>query len=196
MEQTSVAFQTVLCSQFSCQEGGEKKRKCTKDQRRILLYLLLKALNSSYKTHLFLLLQLPAWLTSCFWPDQVSLIKNPLYFIKQIKGKRLMSLPISLVPLHSEICVSWYCSSLQDSRAHSILTNLCCAMSVNKKHSESLMCTLSSWRGIGQREKGSSHARHQWYVTPWWVVFLHHKNRQVQESLYFCLITIFLFPGL
>lgn len=99
-----------------------------------------------------------------------------------------MNLPISLLPLHSEICESWYCSSLRGSRAHSTPTNLCCAMSVNKNHSESLLCTLSSCRGIGQGEKGRR------CVTPWWVVFLRHKTRQVQESLYFFLITFFFLP--
>lgn len=71
-----------------------------------------------------------------------------------------MSFPICLVPLYSEICESWYWSTSQGSRAHSTLTtctNLCCAISVNKNHSESLMCTL--WRGVRQGEKGSRHAR-------------------------------------
>lgn len=73
-----------------------------------------------------------------------------------MKGKRLMSLPICLVPLHSEICESWYCSTLRGSRAHSTLTtctNLCYAMSVNKNHSESLTCTLLLERGWAGRKR-------------------------------------------
>lgn len=199
MEQISQLHFRQFYVHSSAVRRVRRRRRANVHKRRIFLYLLLKALNSFYKTRLFLLLQFSAWLISCFWPDLVSLIENPLYFIKTMKRKRLMSLPICLVPLHSEICESRYCSTLRGSRAHSTLTtctNLCYAMSVNKNHSESLTCTLSSWRGAGQGERGSRHARHWWYVTPWWLVFLSHKTMQVQESLYFCLTTIFLFPGL
>lgn len=59
--------------------------------------------------------------------------------------------------------------------------------------------TLTAWcacrplaEGLGWGGKGSRYDGCLWYLAFWWVVFLATRKRQAQESLDFCIITIFL----
>lgn len=104
-----------------------------------------------------------------------------------------MSLPISLVPLHSEIFKTWYCSSLWGSRAHSTFktcTNLCCAMPVNKK---------PLWKPDVHTpllERGWAEAKREQACRTLVVcntLMGCIPQPQIQGYLYFCFFTLFLY---